>query len=237
MADISWLVALAAGGLSFLSPCILPLVPGYIGYISAGIHDDEEQEPKTSLMVIRSLFFVLGFTLVFIALGATASAVGQFLYRYVHFLNRIAGAFIIFFGLYLLGLIPLDKLGKSVRIPLPKAGGGSLSAFLMGIAFAAGWTPCIGSVLAGILLYAGMSDTMTQGVLLLGFYSLGLGIPFVLTALFLKWFYGFVSRFDQVLARVSKAGGFLLVLLGLGIFFDKMADVTNWLMSMGIPGR
>jgi len=236
MADVSWLVALAAGGLSFLSPCILPLVPGYIGYISSGIDDQDGREPKTSLMVTRSIFFVLGFSLIFIALGATASAVGQFLYQYVHFLNRIAGAFIVFFGLYLLGVIPMEKLGKTFRIQTPKTGNGSLSALLMGVAFAAGWTPCIGSVLAGILLYAGMSDTMMQGVMLLGFYSLGLGIPFILTALFLKWFYGFVSRFDRALARVSKAGGFLLVLLGLAIFFDKMADFTFWLMSINIPG-
>jgi len=235
MAEVSWIVALAAGGLSFLSPCILPLVPGYIGYISGGIDDKDGAEPRTGLMVIRSLFFVMGFSVIFIALGATASAVGQFLYQYVHFLNRVAGAFIIFFGLYLLGVIPMEKLGKTFHIPIPKAGGGSFSAFLMGVAFAAGWTPCIGSVLAGILLYAGMSDTMMQGITLLGFYSLGLGIPFILTAIFLKWFYGFVSKFDKLLARVSKAGGFLLILLGLGIFFDKMADMTLWLMSMGFP--
>lgn len=235
MADISWAVALTAGGLSFLSPCILPMVPGYIGYISAGIDDADDQEPKTGLMVLRSFYFVLGFSLIFIALGATASAVGQFLYRYVHFLNRIAGAFIIFFGLYLMGVIPMEKLGRNFRIPVPKVGGGSLSAFLMGVAFAAGWTPCIGSVLAGILLYAGMSETMMQGVMLLSFYSLGLGIPFILTALFLKWFYRFIGRFNRVLAGVGKAGGFLLVLLGLGIFFNKMADLTFWLMSLGFP--
>ncbi|MEN1761887.1 cytochrome c biogenesis CcdA family protein [Anoxynatronum sibiricum] len=233
MPDVSWMVALAAGGISFLSPCILPLVPGYIGYISSGIDEVEGSEPNTRLMVIRSLFFVLGFSLIFIALGATASAMGQFLYQYVHHLNRIAGAFIVFFGLYLLGVIPLDQLGKTFRLPLPKSGG-SLSAFLMGLAFAAGWTPCIGSVLAGILLYAGMSETMMQGVMLLGFYSLGLGIPFVLTAVFLKYFYGFISRFDRVLAGISKAGGFLLILLGLGIFFDKMTDITIWLQTIGI---
>lgn len=233
MSEVSWLVALAAGVLSFLSPCILPLVPGYIGYISGGL--DDEEAPRTGMMVIRSLFFVLGFSVIFILLGATASAAGQFLFQYVHYLNRIAGVFIVFFGLYLLGVIPLDTLGKTLRVPMPKAGGGSISAFLMGVAFAAGWTPCIGSVLAGILLYAGMSETMTQGVVLLGFYSLGLGIPFVLTALFLKWFSGFISRFDTWLARISKLGGFLLVLLGLGIFFDKMADVTLWLMSIGFP--
>lgn len=233
MPDVSWMVALAAGGISFLSPCILPLVPGYIGYISAGIDEVEGGEPNTRLMVTRSLFFVLGFSLIFIALGATASALGQFLYQYVHYLNRIAGAFIIFFGLYLLGVIPLDQLSKTFRLPLPKAGSGPLGAFLMGLAFAAGWTPCIGSVLAGILLYAGMSETMMQGVMLLGFYSLGLGIPFILTALFLQYFYGFIARFDKVLATISKAGGFLLILLGLGIFFDKMTDLTIWLQTIG----
>ena len=236
MTDISWMVALAAGSLSFLSPCILPLVPGYIGYISADLMGEDDKAPRTGLMVIRSLFFVMGFSIIFILLGATASAVGQFLYQYVHFLNRIAGSFIIFFGLYLLGVVPIDRLGKSFRMNIPRAGRGTFSAFLMGVAFAAGWTPCIGSVLAGILLYAGMSDTLWQGILLLGFYSLGLGIPFIATAVFLKWFYRIVSRFGRVLAGISKAGGLLLILLGLGIFFDKMADLTLWFLSIGLSG-
>ena len=207
------------------------MVPGYIGYLSAGINPDEPVPLRR--MVTRSMFFVVGFTLVFVMLGATASVMGRVLIQYVRHLNRISGVIIILLGLYLLGLIPLEKLGRTFRLPMPVSGPGKISAFFMGVAFAAGWTPCIGPVLGGILLYAGMSETLHQGMWLLMFYSLGLGVPFVITAFFLGRFYDWLSRYERLLANVSRAGGVLLLILGAAIFFDQLTEITLWLQDRG----
>ncbi|SDK14750.1 cytochrome c biogenesis CcdA family protein [Natronincola ferrireducens] len=224
--EISILIALLAGMLSFLSPCVLPLVPAYIGFISGSFSQEKQVDKK--LVIFRGFVFVIGFSLVFIIMGATASFIGRLFFRYQNIFNKVSGIFIMFFGLYMLGIVRPSFLSRELRFRSPKNITSSLGSFLMGMAFAAGWSPCVGSVLGAILLYAGTTATVYRGVLLLGVYSLGLGIPFLLTTLLTNEFNKFLNRYDKAVPYISKIGGILLVLLGLLIFLDKMVVFSRY---------
>lgn len=229
--DIGLGIALLAGFLSFASPCVLPIVPGYLTFIT-GMSFDEltNQERRSQLMVsalLKSLPFVLGFSLVFIALGASASAVGAVIRANLGLMKTIAGLGIIILGLHLAGILRIPALLQERRVTGEPTAPGVGRAFIAGIFFAFGWTPCVGPILAGILAMAATAETLNRGVLLLAAYSLGLGVPFILSAAFLN---GFLSLFKGVkgyLRQVEVASGLLLVLVGALIFTDKLSWISS----------
>lgn len=234
IADISFFSALLAGALSFLSPCVLPLVPPYLCYM-AGISVDQfrageraENAAARRTVLFTALIFTLGFATVFVALGAGASTIGGLLRQHMDLLSKIGGAIIIVMGLNFLGVFRLGILASEYRF----AGGGkpaTLSgAYVMGLAFAFGWTPCIGPVLGAILGVAASKETVGDGALLLAVYSLGLAVPFWIAAGFSGAFMRFLTRFRRHLGLVEKAMGALLVLTGLAFIFGYVADMAIW---------
>ena len=226
--EISTTMAFIAGLLSFFSPCILPLVPAYIMYISG--YGNNDNEPTRQMMLKRTLFFVLGFTTIFMIMGTSASVIGQFFIRYKTVFARVSGVIIILFGLQMLGILRIGALKKENRMQFPIKIHGSGGAYIMGIAFAAGWTPCFGPVLASILVYAGASQTVGQGVYLLGIYSLGMAIPFMLTAMFMDGFNRLLDRLENGAKWFPKITGLILILFGLMILFDKVIVLSQLLI-------
>lgn len=235
VADISYWSALGAGALSFLSPCVLPLVPPYLCYM-AGVSVEEFRNPDASgagtasrrAVLSASLFFTLGFATVFVALGAGASTIGGMLRQHMDLLSKIGGVIIIVMGLNFLGVFRLGLLSSEYRF----SGGGkpaTLSgAYVMGLAFAFGWTPCIGPVLGAILGVAASKETVGDGALLLAIYSLGLAVPFWIAAGFSGAFMRFLTRFRRHLGLVEKVMGGLLVLTGLAFIFGYVSDMAIW---------
>lgn len=233
--DITLWAAFGAGILSFVSPCVLPLVPPYLCYL-AGVSLDEltgeERESEARARVFAAaLTFVLGFTVVFVALGASASLIGQLVLRHVHLLGYVAGGVIIVMGLHFLGVFRIGFLNREARFQVERKPAGLLGAFVIGLAFAFGWTPCIGPVLAAILFVAGTEDTVTRGAGLLAVYSLGMGVPFLLAALFAGPFMRFMKRFRQHMGKVEKTMGALLVGTGVLFITGYMATMAFWLLE------
>jgi cytochrome c-type biogenesis protein len=239
--NVTLLAAFGAGLLSFVSPCVLPLIPGYLSYIS-GLSLDEmrgnggsAQAPAAISADARrrvlssSLAFIAGFSLVFIALGATASAIGQFLMQRLPLLGRIAGAVIILFGLHTMGVLRIEWLYQERRVHTDRKPAGLMGAMLVGIAFAFGWTPCIGPILAGIFAVAASRDTVGDGIRLLATYSLGLAVPFFATALAVNRFFGALARIRKHYHAIELVSGALLVVIGLLIFTNKFTVIAQWL--------
>jgi cytochrome c-type biogenesis protein len=224
------LVAFAAGLLSFLSPCVLPLVPSYIGFLTGMTLPEMESGRRAAL--VHALLFVLGFSLVFVLLGASATALGRTLNYYQVWLQRIGGALILGFGLLCLGLIKTPLLDLDRRVRLEHKPVGYLGSALVGMAFAAGWTPCIGPVLGGILSLAATTADVRRGMLLLAIYSAGLALPFLLAALavesFLRWF----QRFRPLLPWVMRISGGMLVLVGLLLISGEFTRLAGWLQGL-----
>jgi cytochrome c-type biogenesis protein len=233
MTDISLPAAAGAGLLSFLSPCVLPLAPPYLCYL-AGASVEALSEPGEGKarrnIVIAALLFVAGFSTVFVALGATASVVGTLLRQWSHVLSIVAGVGIIVMGAHFLGLFRFDLMLREKRVEIAKPPG-LWSAYLMGVAFAFGWTPCIGPILAAILAVAGAEDTVGQGALLLAAYAFGLGVPFVVAALAMERFLGFARRFRSQFARLEKAVGALLVVTGVLFLTGGLQSAAFWLIE------
>ena len=234
MADISFLAAFGAGVLSFISPCVLPLVPGYISFVS-GVSFDQMQAADAASraatrrqMLITSLAFVLGFSLVFICLGASATAIGHLLRHQKTILERIAGAVIIIFGLHLAGIFRIKWLDKDTRVQTSGRPASPIGAFLVGLAFAFGWTPCIGPILGGILAIAGSKNSVGEGVGLLAVYSAGLGIPFLVTSLAIDRFFVASKRIRKYYKPIEIASGVLLVVLGVLIFTNRFTILSNY---------
>ena len=233
IADISFLSALLAGALSFLSPCVLPLVPPYLCYM-AGISLEQFREEGSgggrskSAILLTALFFTLGFATVFVGLGAAASSVGLLLRQHMDLLAKIGGVVIIIMGLNFLGVFRIGFLSREARFQ----GGGkpaTLSgAYIMGLAFAFGWTPCIGPVLGAILNIAAVRETVGEGALLLAIYSLGLAVPFWIAAAFSGAFMRFLTRFRRHLGLVEKVMGVLLILTGLAFLSGFVSDAAIW---------
>jgi cytochrome c-type biogenesis protein len=219
-----------AGIVSFLSPCVLPLVPGYISLISgASIEELQTKDRKLlSTVLLHSLMFILGFTVVFVALGAAASGVGQLAREYKKPLTWIAGIVVIVFGLHLTGIFKIKALYADKRLHSVK-GGSPIGAFLVGFAFAFGWTPCLGPYLSVILGFAGNSDTVTKGVILLWVYSLGLAVPFLLTSLAIDRFMVFYGRFRRYLQIWEVGSGVVLILIGVLILTRRFAVLSSYL--------
>ena len=234
MVNVSIFAALLAGMLSFLSPCVLPLVPPYLVYLAGTSLErfaDAETAPRVRRETMVAAFvFVLGFTTVFVALGASASVLGAVLHAYSYMLGKIAGVVIIVMGLHFLGITPIAFLMQERRLTVAKPVG-LWGAYVMGLAFAFGWTPCIGPILGAILAIAGSEDTVTHGAGLLAVYSLGLGVPFMIAAFAVEPFAAFLARFRANLGVVEKAMGGLLVLAGIAFFTGWISDAGSWLLN------
>lgn len=222
--QVSYVAAFMAGVFSFFSPCILPMIPAYIMFIT-GASLEEDVKGNRIKAVVRTSFFILGFTIIFMIMGTSASLIGRMFQENREIFTKISGGLIVFFGLVLMGVIRSPF--QSSRIRLPKAVKGNAGAFLVGMAFAAGWTPCFGPVLAGILVLASASSTWGQGVFLLATYALGMGIPFLLTALFINEFSRVLQKSEKIVPVVLKIGGGIMVVFGLLVFFDKMMWLLN----------
>lgn len=231
--NVTLLAAFAAGFLSFVSPCVLPLIPGYISFVS-GISVDEmrgDAAPATSRLQVflTSLAFVIGFSIVFVALGASATAIGKFMFAKLPLLSKIAGLILIVFGLHTMGVFRLAFLETEKRVHSQRKPAGPLGAMLVGVAFAFGWTPCIGPILGGILAIAGSKSTVTEGITLLAVYSLGLGIPFLLTSLAINQFFTAARRIRKHYHAVEVASGALLIAIGLLIVTGQLTIITRYL--------
>ncbi|RNJ49098.1 cytochrome c biogenesis CcdA family protein [Methylocystis hirsuta] len=237
MADVTFPAAAAAGLLSFLSPCVLPLVPPYLTYLAGVSMEDLEIETRSRArrdILLSSILFVLGFTTVFVALGATASAFGGLLRANLHILSWVAGGIIILMGLHFIGLLKVSLLYREKRAEITKPIG-LFGSYVMGLAFAFGWTPCIGPILAAILAVAGTQETVALGAALLATYSLGLGLPFILAALALGRFLAFVARFRRHFGKVEKIVGVLLVFTGVAFLTGGVQEMSYWLLEL-FPG-
>jgi cytochrome c-type biogenesis protein len=225
------IAAFLAGLVSFLSPCVLPLVPGYVSLISgAGVEQLKTHESQLLRKVmLNSIAFILGFSVVFITLGAVATEVSQMLSRYRSTLAQIAGVVIILFGLHLTGVFKIKALYTDARLHSVKGGSTAWGAFVIGFAFAFGWTPCVGPVLTVILTFAAAQDSITKGVMLLAIYSMGLAVPFLLTALGVERFLKFYSRFRAHMHAIEVASGTLLVGLGVLLVLGRFTIISNYL--------
>ena len=237
--QVSLFAAFSAGLLSFISPCVLPLVPSYLSYITGlsveNLAKVEERERFKSAILLNSLLFIAGFSTVFIAFGASASLIGQVLYEYQDIIRKIGGILIIIFGLYLLGILKLNIFMTERRlVHFESRPVGYVGSFLIGTAFAAGWTPCVGPVLGTILAYASTTESMSGGVMLLSAYSFGLGLPFFLTAFGMDTFLSYFKSLRTYLGGVSFVSGALLILVGVMIFTDSVTLFTSFLERNGI---
>jgi cytochrome c-type biogenesis protein len=246
--NVTLLAAFGAGLLSFISPCVLPLIPGYLSYVS-GLSLDEMRGGTAApvgatggaavavaappvarkRVIIASLAFILGFSIVFVSLGASASAIGQFLMARLTLLSKVAGAIIIVFGLHTMGLLRIEWLYQEKRVQTTQRPAGFVGAVLVGIAFAFGWTPCIGPILAGILAVAAAQDTVGDGVRLLSAYSLGLGVPFFATAMAINRFFAAFARIRRHYHKIEVVSGLLLVAIGVLIFTNRFTIIAQWL--------
>jgi cytochrome c-type biogenesis protein len=225
------IAAFVAGLVSFLSPCVLPLVPGYVSLIS-GVGVEELKSHESQLfrkMMLNSVSFILGFSVVFITLGAISTEVGQLLARYKSTLAEVAGVVIILFGLHLTGILRINALYADKRLHSVKGGSTAGGAFLIGFAFAFGWTPCVGPVLAVILTFAAAQDSVFKGIALLAVYSMGLAVPFLLTAFFLQRFLKFYGNFRGFMHWIEVGSGTLLIALGLLLVFGRFTIISNYL--------
>jgi cytochrome c-type biogenesis protein len=234
--DVTYAGAFGAGLLSFLSPCVLPLVPPYLCFLG-GVTLDEvtnAEAPKPAIMrrvFLAALLFVVGFSTVFVSLGATASAIGQLVADYLDVLAKIAGVVIAILGLHFMGLLKIPFLYREARFQTESKPTSLVGAYVVGLAFAFGWTPCVGPILAAILFVAGSDDSVMYGTSLLGAYSAGLGVPFLLAALAVRPFLGFMTRFRQHMQTVERVIGGLLVVTGVLFLTGTFSEIAYWLLE------
>ncbi|MSO21219.1 MAG: cytochrome c biogenesis protein CcdA [Acidobacteria bacterium] len=237
MEGVSILAAFTAGVISFLSPCVLPLVPGYISLLS-GVSRDEliagDNSAVLRKVLLHSVFFILGFSIVFVALGASASWVGQMLTAYKVILYRIGGLVIIVFGLHMTGLLKIAALYQDKRFHNAGKGATPLGALVIGMAFAFGWTPCLGPILGAILTVAASQETVTAGIILLAVYSLGLGVPFLMTSLGVNRFLKFYQRFRVHMHRMEVAAGIIMIILGFMIMTNQFTRLAGYLSFLNL---
>lgn len=224
--NISLPIAFGAGFLSFFSPCILPMIPVYIMYVT-GINIVDELEKRKLFAFTRTLGFVLGFTIIFMLMGTTASFLGKIFIRHKNIFTKLSGILIVLFGLKMTGILNFKFLNRTTKVKSPKHMTNWMSSVLLGMAFAAGWTPCFGPVLASILIYAGASQTVNMGVYLLLVYSIGMAVPFILTALFINKFSKFMEKAENILRYIPVASGILMIVFGILVFFDKIKYISG----------
>lgn len=224
--------AFTAGILSFFTPCLLPLVPAYIMYLT-GSYDSNDVKSKRSYALIQTFGFIIGFTIIFMILGVSASAIGQVFAQNKALLSKLSGLAIILFGVYMTGLVKIPFLSKDYRKTKPRTKTTFLSAIGMGMAFAFGWTPCFGPILGAILAStAFISKNVSEGVGLLFVYSMGMAVPFILTALFMDLFDRYVASLGKYSKKLNVIAGFVMIVFGILIFTDKLIDISNWLLQL-----
>lgn len=235
---LSFMIAFSAGFLSFVSPCVLPLVPSYLAYITGLSLDEltrEGQDRRVRWTTIKnSILFILGFSTVFILFGASATVAGQILLTYQDVVRKVGGTLVILFGLYIMGILKIPFFMVEKRIHFRGKPGGDLGTYLVGVAFAAGWTPCVGPILGAILLYASTTESVSHGVWLLTFYSLGLGLPLFISSVGLNAFLTHSKQIRSYMHAVSLVSGVFLVVIGVMIFTNSFATLTALLTQYGI---
>lgn len=234
MLEVGILSSFAAGILSFISPCVLPLIPVYLGIMSRNaIYKNEKILFSDRLYTfLNSLLFVLGFSIVFVILGSTATLIGQLLGNYLSIISRIGGAVLIVFGLHYVGLFKIPFLNMEKRLKMPRTlKTGYLWSFLFGIIFSFGWIPCVGMILSAILLLASNMETLLEGILLLVVFSAGLGLPFILTSIFIGSFTRFLKKINKHLNIISIVSGIFIIILGIIFVTDSMTKIMGFLMS------
>jgi len=230
--QVSLALAFAAGVASFLSPCVLPVVPGYVSFVTGLALDDFESPDRAAVRrraAVHSGLFILGFSLLFITIGASATAIGTVVRRSLPLIQQIGGAVIVLFGLYMLGLVRLPMLMRERRVQLSTKPAGLLGSVVVGVAFGAGWTPCVGPVLATILLYAGMSATMWHGAILLAAYAIGLGLPFFVAAVAFNWFLSRARALRRWLLPIERAAGVVMIVAGALLFTGRFTALFRFL--------
>ncbi len=229
----SLIVAIVAGVISFLSPCVLPIVPPYLAYMG-GISMAEMTDEKVSNKpaVIAAVFFAMGLSTVFIFLGFAASAFGQVFLQYQELMGRVAGGVIIIFGLHFLGVFNIPFLHREVRMDAGDRGGSAFGAYVLGLAFAFGWTPCIGPILGTILSLAAQEASITRGTILLAAYAVGLGVPFIIAAVFINRVIGIMNRFKRHMGMVEKVMGGMLVFVGVMLITGAFSTFSFWLLEV-----
>jgi cytochrome c-type biogenesis protein len=229
--QVSFALAFVAGLASFLSPCVLPVVPGYVGFVTGVTLDEFRSDHGGSARrqaAVHAALFILGFSLLFVVLGASATAVGTVVRRALPLIQQVGGAVIVLFGLYLVGLIRMPLLLQERRVQLSATPAGMLGSVVAGVAFGAGWTPCIGPVLATILLYAGMSATVLHGAGLLAAYALGLGLPFFVAAVSFNWFLSRTPVLRRWLAPIERAAGVVMIVAGALLFTGRLSALSRF---------
>ncbi len=238
MKDVSFPLAFLAGVLSFLSPCVLPLVPSYITFITGvsfeDLKDCSNRKRVCFLTITNSLAFIAGFSLIFIALGASSSAIGGFLLQYQDWIRNIGGILVIFFGLFVSGIIRLDFLTRERKFHLSGKPAGYLGTFLVGMTFAAAWTPCIGPILGTILLYASSKGSAEYGFKLLAVYSLGLAVPFFISSLMFNSFLTYSARIRKYMRYIMLVNGFVLIVFGVLLLTNNVRQLTSFFPDLGI---
>lgn len=227
--SISLFVAFGAGLLSFLSPCVLPLIPSYITFITGLSFDDVAARKRVAL--VHGLLFVLGFSLIFLALGATATVVGRAMFAQRDLITKVGGAIIIIFGLYLVGLLNITFFARERRLHLADKPVGYLGTVVVGVAFGAGWTPCIGPILGSILIFASSEADLGKGLALLTAYSLGLAIPFILSALAVDRFMAFFQKFKKQMLWMQRGAGVLMIGVGVLMITNQFTILASWLQQ------
>lgn len=228
-------VAFSAGLFSFLSPCVLPLFPSYVSFITGMSVADLTADLSAAArrrVLLHSVAFVLGFSIVFVALGASFSAAGQFLLDYRNTIQRVGGVLIVIFGLYIAGVLKLAFFGRTAQWQIREKPAGYLGSLAVGITFAIGWTPCVGPILGAILSLAGTAETVQRGIGLLAAYSAGLGVPFLLSAVALGAFLRFFRRYRPLIPVVERAAGVLLVVVGVLVFTNYYVLLNAWAVSL-----
>lgn len=230
ISGIAALTAFLAGVISFLSPCVLPLVPGYLSYVAGCSFDDLQQSKSRASALRLSLFFVLGFSTVFISFGASATALGQVLLKYRYEANIISGAIIVVLGLFMTGIVKLPWLQRDFRFNATLKGGHPAAAYVLGLAFAFGWTPCIGPVLGAILTLSAATGDVAHGVALLAIYSLGLSLPFLAAAAFMHLFVSRLKLMRDAGRILYPTAGIVLIAMGIAMITGYLSKIANWLL-------
>ena len=228
MKDISIVLAFSAGLLSFLSPCVLPLVPAYVSYLTGTAINDLSRGRAKLYTLYKAIGFTLGFSIIFIVMGLSITTLGKYFDKYQDYIRIFGGLLVIVFGLHLSGLVKIKYFYYEKRLTEPGKLGSGTSSILLGMAFATGWTPCIGPILASILIYAGSMSTIYKGVLLLIAYSIGLALPFIFTALAIESFSKYFRRISRYMPLISAISGILVVGVGVIILFDKLLRFSRY---------
>jgi len=238
MKDVSFPLAFLAGVLSFLSPCVLPLLPSYVSFITGVSFEDlkggEDRKRIRALTITNSLIFIAGFSTIFIALGASSSVVGRFLFEYQDWIRIIGGILVIFFGLFVSGIIRLDFLTQERKFHLTGKPAGYIGTFLVGMTFAAAWTPCIGPILGTILVYASSKGSAMYGFKLLSVYSLGLAVPFFLSSLMFNSFLSYSTKIRKYMRAIMMVSGSVLIIFGILLLTNNVRQLTSLFPDLGI---